>query len=211
MKWYGQFDPPTDQVIRRYFDPRYQGAAIEVGAVDGVFFSNTYALEQEGWLCLAIEANPEYAAALMRNRKHGMSCACGAKSGTAELSVFDIRSGDHVAVTSINPNEQLVSQYGATLVKKCAVPLRTLDECIAIFGGFQKIDIVSIDTEGTELDVLRGFSIKHWNPSLIVVEDNYGNNCELSDYLKSKGYFMHQRSGVNDCWISTDYRNLLKP
>ena len=211
MKWYGQFDPPTDQVIRSYFDSTYQGAAIEIGAVDGIFFSNTYALEQEGWLCLAIEANPEYCAALNRNRKYSMCCAVAEYEGTAELVVYDIQRGDHVALTAIKVDARLVEQYSGTVVRRVKVPVHTLDPCIADFGKFQKIDIVSIDTEGNELDVLKGFDIKRWNPSLIVVEDNHGNDFAMADYLSKFGYFKHRRHGVNDFWISTDYRNLMKP
>lgn len=208
MKWYGQFDPPTDSVIRSYFDPSYKGAAIEVGAVDGIFFSNTYALEVEGWLCLAIEANPENYSALMRNRKHAMTCACGLTNGEVPLTIYDIRQPDHTACTSINPDPQLVAQYSATVVHKVTVKVRTLDDCIEKFGRFSKIDVVSIDTEGTELDVLLGFDIKKWNPSLIVTEDNHGNNLSLSRHLENNGYHRHRRHGVNDFWVSSDYRNL---
>lgn len=207
MKWMGQFDPPTDAVIRSYFDPAYIGAAIEVGAVDGIFYSNTYALEQEGWLCLAIEANPENYADLLRNRKHAMTCACGITNGEASLTVFDIKQADHVAVTSIKPDQKLVAQYGATVVRKVPVTLRTLDDCIARFGKFQKIDVVSIDTEGTELDVLLGFDVKRWNPSLIVVEDNQGDNLPLATHLEKLNYHRHRRHVVNDFWVSQDYRN----
>lgn len=210
MKWYGQFDPPTDSVIRSYFDPTYRGAAIEVGAVDGIFYSNTYALELEGWLCLAIEANPENYEALKKNRKHAMTCACGSWTGEAELTIYDIRQPDHTAVTSISPDPKLVAQYGATVVRRVPVKLKTLDDCIKEFGMFQKIDVVSIDTEGTELHVLKGFDIGSWNPSLIVTEDNHGNNIHLSKHLERHGYHRHRRHGVNDFWVSNDYRNLKK-
>lgn len=208
MKWYGQFDPPTDSVIRGYFDPSYKGAAIEVGAVDGIFFSNTYALEVEGWLCLAIEANPENYSALMRNRKHAATCACGLTNGEAALTIYDIRQPDHTACTSINPDPKLVAQYSAQIVRKVTVNVRTLDDCIERFGKFQKIDVVSIDTEGTELDVLLGFDVKKWNPTLIVTEDNHGDNLPLARHLENLQYHRHRRHGVNDFWVSRDYYNL---
>ena len=43
------------------------------------------------------------------------------------------------------------------------VSTRTLDYCIENYYKYDKIDFLDIDTEGTELDVLKGFDINRWN------------------------------------------------
>ena len=53
MGFYGQHG--EDLYIRSLFPEDYIGVCIEVGAYDGVTFSNTLYLEQNGWKCLCIE------------------------------------------------------------------------------------------------------------------------------------------------------------
>ena len=61
------------------------------------------------------------------------------------------------------------------------------------------IDFVSIDVEGHELQVLEGFSIESWKPSVFVIEDNSNHeNDEVRKYLKKYGYEIFKRTGVND-------------
>ena len=67
--------------------------------------------------------------------------------------------------------------------------------------NLEKIDFLSIDTEGTELEVLMGFDINRWKPRLFVIENNFGES-KFSDYLRDFGYKFSQRIGVNDFFIS---------
>lgn len=49
------------------------------------------------------------------------------------------------------------------------------------------IDFISIDTENTELDVLKGIDINKYNIKLFVIENNYNElKCEM--YLNPYGY-----------------------
>ena len=62
------------------------------------------------------------------------------------------------------------------------------------------ITFVTIDTEGTELDVLKGFNLNKWKPKLIMIENNFNDNfCE--DYLSFFGYKKVYRNEVNDFFI----------
>jgi FkbM family methyltransferase len=190
----------VDELAWNILGARVTGNAIEVGAVDGVFFSNTLAFEQAGWNVLCIEPNPECWAALQRNRKHVQPYAVSNRSGEADLKICDIREKDHTAVTAIELDQRLVAQYGASIVQTVKVPMRTLDQCIAEFGGFQSIEYVSIDTEGTELDVLKGFDIQKWRPRLILVENNY-DDAAIAAYMETQGYHRIKRHGVNDFFV----------
>ncbi|MBI4245098.1 MAG: FkbM family methyltransferase, partial [Planctomycetes bacterium] len=63
-----------------------------------------------------------------------------------------------------------------------------------------KIDFLSIDVEGTELDVLRGLNLGKYRPRLILLEDRlvYLNKHR---WLKSKGYKLVKRTGFNNWYI----------
>jgi hypothetical protein len=75
-----------------------------------------------------------------------------------------------------------------------------------------KVNFLSIDVEGHEINVLKGFDIEKYSPDLIVIEyvdlsmkkeEFYNNNIdkvldsEISTYMKSHGY-----SFVN--WLNQD-------
>lgn len=200
MNFYGQFDPKIDSVAWDYLKDISNGHAIEVGACDGRFYSNTLAFEENGWTVLCIEPNPEYWPDLVKNRRHTQPYAISNSTGLATLTVFDIRQADHSAVTGIKPDKRLVEGYGATVVSQVQVHTRTLDASISESGIFPKLDYVSIDTEGSELDVLEGFDIERWKPSLIIVENNYDDN-EIPEYMLARGYRRNRRHGVNDFYI----------
>ena len=71
------------------------------------------------------------------------------------------------------------------------------------FENIRKIDFISIDTEGTELDVLKGLDFSRYNVTLLVVENNY-NDKEIEDFMMSKGYRKDRRYKINDFYIKDE-------
>jgi hypothetical protein len=71
------------------------------------------------------------------------------------------------------------------------------------FDKIKEIDFISIDTEGTELDVIRGFDIDRYGVKLFVIENNYeDDNIEL--YMNSIGYIKNNRYKINDFYTIGD-------
>ena len=52
------------------------------------------------------------------------------------------------------------------------MPVRTLDSILEEAGAHPGFDFLSIDVEGHEIEVLRGFDIARWRPRLILLEDH---------------------------------------
>ena len=60
------------------------------------------------------------------------------------------------------------------------------------------IDIISIDVEGSELDVLAGLDLVKYRPRVLLVEANSRLAARKTDiYLASRGYYLAGRTGVN--------------
>ena len=53
--------------------------------------------------------------------------------------------------------------------------MRTLDSLLDEAEAPKPIDLLSVDVEGHELDVLRGFDFVRWQPRLILLEDHVTN------------------------------------
>ena len=52
---------------------------------------------------------------------------------------------------------------------------------------YPNIDFITVDTEGTELDVLKSFDTTKYNTKLIVVENNWKDPA-IGDYLAQFGW-----------------------
>ena len=79
------------------------------------------------------------------------------------------------------------------------VRVMTLDAVLAQAGN-PAIDFISIDVEGTQLDVLRGFSLDRHHPALLFIEDHL-HNLKVHRYLKEHGYKLVKRTGSNNWYV----------
>lgn len=199
--YYGQFE--TDRLISEYFENGYIGTCIDVGAENPIEGNNTYFFEQKGWNVYCIEANPFQFERLKNSRKNAFSFAVGCENlMNVDFTVCSIFGGaNQGAVSSLKVDERLLSehiQYGATL-SKVKVNVKTLNSFLEE-QKIDKIDFISVDTEGTEIDVLKGFDITKYQPKLMIIENNY-NYSEVEEYLKNFNYRKDKRIEVNDFYI----------
>jgi FkbM family methyltransferase len=213
--YYGQFNPPVDQVIEGYFPKGYIGNAIDIGAVDGVFISNTLYFEKLGWNVLCIEPNPYYIEDLQQNRRYTMPYAVSDKDedGVPFHVVKVTRKHDNYvnysSISALEIDRSLIDLH-QTFGLECEeievkVSTRRLDTCLDEFSQvmtMRQIDFVSIDTEGTELNVLKGFNIDFWKPTLFIIEsnDNERSNA-VRNFMESRDYRLDQRLEVNDFYV----------
>ncbi len=210
-----------DRVLWNLFRGCTSGYFVEVGAYDGVTLSNTYFLEQMGWHGLLIEPIPELCqrAAAVRPRSRVIHGACSQRGskGTATFTV-----AQNVPVLSFLRSDQehvdRCIREGANLVE-IEVPLLTLDGVLlserrnpSPHGGpwspksGWSVDLVSIDTEGCELDVLDGFTLERFRPRVLVIENDRPAGATIEPYLAQRGYRKIHRQKINDFFIRDDDR-----
>jgi len=204
--FYGQFG--TDKEIEKYFKGKTDGNAIEVGGAQGIAASNTYYFEKLGWNVLCIEPVPELWKQLKINRNHAYQYALSNfHQDSVPFTVVTLKNDDMSAISGLQLDQELYDAHKHIIKHKrqIKVNVRTLDEVIAEFGQFDTIDFVSIDTEGTELDVLKGFDLKKWTPKVLVIENNHDTK-DVERYVKKFGYEKKERVGVNDIY---QYNNTL--
>ncbi len=145
-------------VIQHVFRGARNGYFVEVGAGDGRTHSNTFALERDyGWSGIVVEANPKLASKLRQHRKCiSMSACIDGTCGEDEFFCFG-HLGGIVGYDTDNSRAKrgfLLRMRAANIL---AVPARPLHEVLISAGAPQKIDYLSIDVEGAEHRILRGF------------------------------------------------------
>ncbi len=205
-----------DRILWQVFKRRHHGFFIEVGAYDGITLSNTYFLEQMGWAGLLVEPIPELCAraAQVRPRSQIINAACS-KPGSPPRAHFTVTKNVPV-LSYLNADKEHVERCvseGAELVK-IEVPVATLDDILLDTRrtpfphgnawvdklGWQ-IDLVSIDVEGSEMDVLTGFDLKRFKPRILIMENDRSAGSEIQPYLAEQGYRKFHRQKINDFYV----------
>jgi FkbM family methyltransferase len=206
-EFYGQFDPKVDQIIRQYFPEKQNGKCIEIGATDGIHFSNTYHFELNNWECLCVEPVPETFAKLKNNRKNCLNLAISSQNmDSVNFELFTIQNVEqpHSAMSGLEVDEILVNDlkkhYPTIERNTIKINTKRLDWCIENYFNYDEIDFISIDTEGSEIDVLKSFNVNNYNLKLLILENNY-NLSDIENYLKNYGWKKDQRSYVNDFYV----------
>lgn len=183
--FYGQHG--EDFVLWEVFKGKTDGFFIEVGALDGVRFSNTYVFEKAGWNGMCVEPHPDYAPHVRRQRKC-MVVEAAVDEVEGRLWFHANKCG---SLSTLDPSmEEEFKGYGPyftgfepftidtfrldTLVKKHMIPT---------------IDILSIDVEGTDYRALKSLNLKLRRPRAIVIEVARDERA-IHDYLTGRGYHL---------------------
>jgi FkbM family methyltransferase len=155
-------------------------------------------LEEMGWRGLLIEPQPICAEILRRERRNSLvfqvACSAAEKMGEAPF-YFAKFSG----LSGLKKN---VDDVSTVYDRSEMVRVTTLDAILESVGN-PKIDFLSIDVEGTEGDVLKGFDMKKYHPSLLLIEDKVYNLGKHS-YIKRNGYKLVRRTGLNNWYVPRD-------
>lgn len=192
MRFYG--DRGIDSVLRVFY-PKYKGIMVEVGAAGTQYLSLSKHFRDIGWDILSIEPNPKFAE---EHRKLGhkiVECACGVEDKDGidfELATSKISTGKGTSesFSSISIKEELKryfpDSYLLLNIEKIKVNLRRLDTILKE-SGITNIDILTIDTEGWELEVIEGLDLNSYRPNLILIE-NYSKNSRYNSLITGYGY-----------------------
>lgn len=186
-----------EQAVRAFFGDDRRGFFVEVGANEAVERSQTWHLEQLGWTGVLIEPQPDLAAALVAARKakvFAVACSSPVNAGRSmPLHVDGPLSG-------LNRERMAPGSKPAHVIE---VPVRTLDDLLEAAEAPEPFDLLSVDVEGHEVEVFRGFDFRRWRPSLVMAEDHVAN-LRMHRTLKANGYRLIRRLGNNGWYVPAD-------
>jgi FkbM family methyltransferase len=185
-------------------EKNYSGTFIDIGALDGIHFSNTYSFELAGWTGVCIEAHPTFTDYLKKNRPNSIVVhAAAADQDKSAVTFYANRRGSLSTLDlSMEPifRKKFPNFKG---YKEIQVPMVKLNTILSKHD-IQKVDIVSIDVEGTELRVLYGFDLNKYEPRVLVIEACTDSHfTALLDYMKSKKYIYSGKIGRNYFFCKT--------
>lgn len=185
-----------DQLVWSFFDRKTAGFFVEVGANHPSECSQTWLLEQNGWRGILIEPQETYFQLLQQQRKNSLVCRVACSSPGKRGDALLHRPGDNPGVATLEKN---VDDVDIRYDRSEEVRVVTLDDILSE-AGRPHIDFLSLDVEGTELDVLEGFDLPAYRPKLILIEDKC-QSLRKHRYLCRAGYRFIKRTGLNSWYI----------
>ena len=157
----------------------HNGIFIEVGAYDGVWSSNTKLLEEcYGWTGILIEPSELSFKQLQENRPLARSFQC-ALGSFEEDGIYGYGDFDGGAMSSLIGRTNRPQIYAVHIRSLQSV----LDEC-----GLHHVHFLSLDTEGYELNILKGIDFSKTTFDYMLIEIYQDQYSDIVSLLSSHGY-----------------------
>lgn len=190
-------------------DFKFEGYFIEIGATNGVALSNTYLLENKfNWTGLLVEPAKIWHNDLFVNRKCHISTKCVHDTSGDEVIFNETKKRSLSTIDSYSKNDA----WGSSRVsgKKYKVETITLNDLIEQFKLPEVIDFLSIDTEGSELDILSQVNFSRYRFRAITCEHNFTSNRErIYSLLTRNGYErVYEDLSLGDDWYVYNHQIL---
>lgn len=176
--FYSQFGEDT-WIVNNLKLPK-TGVFVDVGAADGITFSNTYYFEKQGWTGVCFEPNPENFNVAKLVRRNVYPIAISSNFGKADFYI-----------DSNTPDWSGLEPLDIKTSKKIQVETKTLTQ--ALFDQkFINVDLLSVDTEGTEIDVIKSLDFSQFLPTILIIEflnrENVNQSKMLVKFISQFGY-----------------------
>jgi FkbM family methyltransferase len=203
------------------FGQAREGTFVEVGAYDGIAYSNTSCLAEAGWRGLYVEPVPAYAALCKANyeayeRVSVANLAIGRADGDLQL-----RIGDYFTTSSdeqyLEYQETEWGREAFSAGEMVTVPMTTLDRFLSASAISPGFDLLVVDVEGNEVDVFSAFDLPYWRPTAMIVElkdtapessIHRRTHAILSRDIQAHGYEILFKDAINTYFVRRDTRSL---
>jgi FkbM family methyltransferase len=186
-----------DLKVLRHYNYKRNGTFIEIGASNGLLLSNTYLLEtQYGWKGICCEPIPYKFKQLIKNRPNTLCCNKAVYNQSGLTVKFDIANNCDLLSGISN---HIDSHKTSVDTNKTTIDIETISllDVLNNYNAPSFIDYMSLDTEGSEFEIIKNFDFEKYTFGLIDIEHNYEEprRTDIKKLLLSNGYVY---IGAND-------------
>ena len=190
------------------------GYFVEIGAADGKHFSNTLLLERIGWKGILVDPVDYGSSDLIRNSIKDKRCVYS-ESG------LKLKFKEQEKIVTTDPNGPQskefsglynhLSDYAKNLTSGLTYEVETvsLNDLLEEHGAPTNIDYISIDTEGSEFEIIKNFNFDKYDVEIFTIEHNSASyRQDIIKLLESRKYYRippgHFSPGFEDWYIKKD-------
>jgi len=198
-----------DLLISYIFRNKRKGIFIDIGCNHPVYNNNTYLLYKKGWRGINIDLDEKSINLFNTFRKSDLNIKQAISSKAEEVDLYFYHNKSPINTI----NKDLVNFHKTKPKQIKKINTKTLNSIImkTPFAN-EKIDFMNIDVEGHELDVLKGFDLIKFSPTIIVIEYLDLNvkkleitNFNLQNIINSEIYkYMINNNYTLVNWIHSD-------
>jgi FkbM family methyltransferase len=175
-----------EMYILDYFKDKV-GVFLDIGAYNGIKFSNTYALYQKGWGGVVIEPSPIVFASLfgLYRDKDNIRLVNVAVGKNSELIAFYDTNGDAISSSNLAHIDLWVRKANVHF-SKIYIKTVTISEILDKFG--YDFDFINLDVEGMNYELFLTIPFeKLTNLSMLCIEHD-NKISEILDKMKCYGF-----------------------
>lgn len=188
-----------EKIIESFFENKQKGFVVDVGAADGVRYSNSrWLIESCGWEAVLVEPHPTYFGQLEDLYKSNESVKlvnAAAYSEEALLPFYLYGRDEHAQVSTLSKNfrDKVIKVHGDKFEEKPTM-VKAL-QLSNILRDVDDIDFLSIDCEGVDMEVIKSNDWHLYRPTLVCVEHSMPKS-ELHEFMNSVNYtFLTETQG----------------
>ena len=167
------------------------GYFVEFGACDGKTLSNTLLLENNyGWNGILSEPNPVWHQEL-EQRKCSIShhCVHWETGKSVQFECTEERP-ELSRLTEVIPDDVHERNGNRSVRSQISAESITLNDLLEAYDAPENIDYISIDTEGSEWEIISAFDFEKWDVSLFTIEHagETKKREQIQSLLNDNGY-----------------------
>jgi FkbM family methyltransferase len=187
-------------IILNYFK-NYKGTLLDLGANDGITFSNSYAALRSGWKGLLVEASPNVfidLEKLYRNNDNVQLLNVAVGMFNENITFYEsgtlLNKGDISLVSTIDEAE--LKRWGKTKFTPKEVKCYDFKSLMEL-SEYKTFDLISIDIEGMDYKVLTQMNLTDLQCKMLIVEYNGKNEKDYVEYAGKFGMKLHSKNLEN--------------
>lgn len=177
-----------DLIAQMFLDFRHGGYFVEFGATDGERYSNSHLLEKTfKWKGILAEPGKRWHQSLKKNRTAIIETKCVWKSSGDKLEFNETEVGEISTLEMFSAGDLHAEERKSG--NRYFVETISLEDLLDQNGAPEFIDYLSIDTEGSELQILSNFNFGKYTFGFISCEHNYTESRkQVADLFAAHGY-----------------------
>lgn len=189
-----------DLILERYFSSQSEGFYVDVGAHHPLRFSNTYRFYKKGWRGVNIDAMPNSMTEFnrVRSRDINVEVPVSADSKVLPYYIFNEPALNGFDAELAEGRNQANNTY--YIERTEYLETRRLSEILdEHLREGQKIDFLSIDVEGFDLEVLKSNDWQKYRPGMVLVEVFGGSlpaviDSDINKFMIHRNYELYAKT-----------------
>lgn len=181
-----------DIILLNLLDHKPRGFYIDVGCNEPIQYNNTFYFYLRGWSGINIDANEALIKKFDQIRHEDTNVCAAISNEVKEIRYF--KSSKNPEVNTTDYSDYLRSKESWEFDENDTIYTQRLDTILERYiQPDQKIDFLSIDVQGSEINVLKSVDFDNYRPNIIVIELQFLDltkfyENEICKYLEAHGY-----------------------